>query len=150
MDSDFPSPAEIVAAHLVIVVAVIHLSMGLLEWFKYAHAGLLFPPDLRWPLFVLSGFALIAGLFIAAQSPPRRRRPLYVAGILLMAVYVVGYFGWHLGGHRMKLIFGPGTDHHGPLDQFLLDHLFAGPVEFLAISTEVALAVMLAYLLIRD
>jgi hypothetical protein len=148
MDSDFPSPAEIVAAHLVIIVAVIHLSMGLLEWFRYAQIGLLIPPDLRWPLFVVSGFALIAGLFIAAQG--RHRRPLYVGGILLMAVYVVGYFGWHLGGHRAKLLFGAGTDHHGPLVPFLLDHLFAGPVEFLAIVTEVALAVLLVYLLVRD
>jgi uncharacterized membrane protein len=148
LESDFPSPAKLVAAHLVVIVAVMHLSMGLLEWFRYASVGFLVPPDFRWPLFVVSGFALIAGLFIAAQG--RHRRPLYAGGILLMIVYVVGYFGWHLGGHRARLIFGAGTDHHGPLVPFLVEHLFAGPVEFLAIVTEVALALMLAYLLVKE
>lgn len=148
MDSDFPSPAALVAAHLAIVVAVIHLSMGLLEWFQYAAIGLLIPPDLRWLLFVVSGLAIVAGLVLAAQG--RYRRPLYVGGIILMATYVVGYFGWHWGGHRRLLLFGEGTHHHGPLVPFLVEHLFAGPIEFLAIASEVALAILLAYLLIRD
>jgi hypothetical protein len=148
MDSDLPSPAKLVAAHLVIVVAVVHLSMGLYEWFRYASVGFLVPPDLRWPLFVVSGFAMIVGLFIAAQG--LHRRLLYSGGIVLMVAYVVGYFGWHLGGHRAKLLFSRGTDHHGPLGQFLLDHLFAGVVEFLAIVSEVALALVLVYLLVKE
>jgi hypothetical protein len=146
LDSDFPSPVKLVAAHLVVVVGIIHVSLGLYNWFRWLNAGFLVPRDLRWPLFVVSGLALIAGLFIAAQG--RHRRTLYAAGIGLMIVYVVGYFSWHLGGHGF--VFREPTPHQGPVGQFLLDHLFAGPVKFLAIVSEVALAVVLAYLLVKE
>jgi hypothetical protein len=149
MDDDLPAPVYLLAAHLAVVVAVIHLSLGLFNWLRWASAGFLFPQDVRWPLFVASGVALVLGLLLAAQG--RYRRPLYVGGILLMVGYVVGYFGWHLGGHRTFLLFGENTGHHHePLSTVLLDHLFAGPVEFLAIASEVALAVVLAYLLVRE
>ncbi|RBI62082.1 hypothetical protein DMJ13_09310 [halophilic archaeon] len=148
MDSELPSPAHLIAAHLAVVVAVIHLTLGIFNWVRWASAGFLVPRDLRWPLFVVSGLALVAGLLLAAQG--RHRRPLYLGGILLMVGYVVGYFGWHLGGHRPLLVVGSGMDHRGPLVPFLLDHLFAGPVEFLAIASEVALAVVLSYLLVAE
>ncbi|WP_433629771.1 hypothetical protein [Halomicrococcus sp. NG-SE-24] len=147
MDSELPSPAHLVAAHLAVVVAVVHLTLGVFNWVRWASAGFLFPRDLRWPLFVVSGLALVAGLLLAAQG--RHRRPLYLGGILLMVGYVVGYFWWHLRGHR-PLTVGSGTYHRGPLVPFLLDHLFAGPVEFLAIASEVALAVVLSYLLVAE
>ena len=146
MDSDYPSPLLVVAAHLAVVVAVVHLTLGVYNWIRYANAGFLVPRDLRWPLFVISGLFLVAGLVLAVQG--RYRRPLYLGGIGLMTVYVVGYFGWHLGGHRALFFVGPGTHHRGSLVQFLLDHLFAGPVEFLTIVSEVALAVILLYLLV--
>ena len=149
MDSDFPSPAHLVAAHLAVVVAVIHLSLGLLNWARWIRAGFLIPPDIRWPLFVFSGVALFVGLLLAAQG--RYRRSLYLGGIALMVGYVVGYFGWHLGGHRSLLAFGESTGHHhAPLSRVLFDHLFAGIPEFLAIASEVALAVLLAYLLVAE
>lgn len=142
------SPIHLVAAHLAVIVAVVHLSMGLYNWFRWASAGFLLPRDVRWPLFVISGLALFAGLLLAAQR--RYRRPLYVGGILLMAAYVVGYFAWHATGHRPLLLFGEGAGHTGPLVPFLLDHLFAGPIEFLAIASETALAVVLGYLLVTE
>jgi hypothetical protein len=149
MDSDFPSPVRLVAAHLAVVVAVIHLSLGLLNWVKWMSAGFLVPRDVRWPLFVFSGVALLVGLLLAAQG--RYRRPLYLGGIALMVGYVVGYFGWHLGGHRSLLAFGESAGHHRePLATVLLDHLFAGVPEFLAIVSEVTLAVLLAYLLVAE
>ena len=148
LESDFPSPVYLVTAHLAVLVAVIHLTMGLYNWIRWANAGFLIPRDLRWPLFVFSGVVMIVGLLLAAQG--RYRRPLYLGGIALMAVYVLGYFGWHVGGHRPLLFIGEGAGHTGPLVPFLLDHLFAGPVKFLAIASEVALAVMLAYLLVAE
>lgn len=148
MDSEFPSPVHLIAAHLAVVVAVIHVTLGLYNWIRWASAGFLIPRDLRWPLFVFSGVVLLVGLLLAAQG--RYRRPLYLGGIVLMGVYVLGYFGWHAGGHRPLLIFGEGTGHRGPLVPFVLDHLFAGPVEFLAIVSEVVLAVLLVYLLLSE
>lgn len=148
MDSEFPRPIHLVAAHLAVVVAVIHLSMGLLEWFKWLQAGFLLPRDLRWPLFVVSGFAIVFALPLATRE--RYRRPVYLGGIALMVVYVLGYFGWHLGGHRPLFFLGQGHSHEVALVPFLLDHLFAGPVKFLAIATETALAGVLAYLFVAE
>ncbi|UPV76345.1 hypothetical protein M0R89_19480 (plasmid) [Halorussus limi] len=148
VDSGLSSPVHLLAAHLAVLVAVIHVTLGLYNWVRWASAGFLIPRDLRWPLFVFSGVVLVVGLLLAAQG--RYRRPLYVGGILLMAVYVVGYFAWHATGHRPLLLFGEGATHAGPLVPFLLDHLFAGPVKFLAIVSEVTLAVLLAYLLVRE
>jgi hypothetical protein len=149
MNSEFPTPAHLLAAHLAVVVAVIHVSLGLLNWVKWASAGFLIPRDVRWPLFVFSGVLLVVGLLVAARG--RYRKPLYLGGIALMVGYVVGYFGWHLGGHRSFLFLGESAGHHRePLATVLLDHLFAGVVEFLAIVSEVALAVVLAYLFVRE
>ncbi len=145
MDFDSVSPARFVAAQLAVVVAVLHLSLGILNWIRWASAGFLVPRDLRWPLFVLSGLAIVIGLLLASAG--RYRRPLYAGGIVLMAGYILGYFGWHLSGHRPLLLFGAGSQHRGPLLPFLLDHLFAGPVEFLALASEFALLVLLVYLL---
>ena len=146
--SDFPAPIYFVAAHLALVVAVLHLTMGLYNWFRWLSAGFLLPRDLRWPLFVVSGLAIVVGMVLAAQG--RYRRPLYAGGIGLMAVYILGYFGWHVSGHKPLLFFGEGAGHEGPLLEYLLDHLFAGVVEFLALASEFALAVVLAYLLIKE
>lgn len=147
LDSDFPSPVYLVAAHLAVVVAVIHLSLGLFNWIRWAQAGFLVPRDLRWPLFVISGLAMFIGLLLAAQG--RYQRPLYAGGILLMVVYVVGYFSWHITGHRPLLFFGEAGQHQTPLSTLLIDHLFAGPVKFVAIASEVALALLLVYLLVQ-
>lgn len=148
MDSGLPSLSYLVGAHLVVIVAVIHFTLGLYNWIRWASAGFLVPRDLRWPLFVVSGLALLVGLVLAARG--RYRRRLYLGGIALMAVYVLGYFGWHAEGHRPLFFLGEGSSHTGPLVPFVLDHLFAGPVEFLAIASEVALAATLAYFLVTE
>ncbi|WP_132058574.1 hypothetical protein [Halorussus amylolyticus] len=148
MDSDLPSPAKLVAAHLAVITAVIHLTMGLYNWVRWASAGFFIPRDLRWPLFTISALAIVVGLYLAAQN--RYRRPLYLGGIGLMATYIFGYFAWHLTGHRPLLLFGQGSQHDVPTVQFIVDHLFAGPVEFVAIASQVGLAVLLAYFLLTE
>lgn len=91
-------------------------------------------------------FFIVSGLLVATL--PRYRRPIYAGGILLMGGHVVGYFGWHFGGHQPWLVVEQGASYHeGPLVPFLLDHLFAGPMVFLTIGSEVTLAVVLGYLL---
>ena len=140
--------AQVVAAHLALVAAMVHLTLGLFNWIRYASVGLLIPPDARWPLFVVSGLAILGGMVAVARG--RAKRPLYLGGIGLMLVYIVGYFGWHVSGHRALLFVGPATEHRGPLLTYLVDHLFAGPVEFLAIVSEAGLVVLLLYLLVTD
>jgi hypothetical protein len=136
-------PVHVVAAHLVVLVAVIHLALGVSNWLTYLRAGILLPPDLRWPLFVVSGVALVGGLVAAVADA--ERRPLYVGGIVLMAVYIVGYFAWHASGHRPLFFVGPGTHHHGSTLAYLAAHAVAGPVETLALTSETALAGLLGY-----
>lgn len=141
-------PLHVVAAHLAVLVAVIHLALGVSNWLTYLGGGIIVPPDVRWPLFVVSGLAIVAGLVAAVAGVDRR--PLYAAGVGLMLVYIVGYFAWHVGGHRPLLIVGPGTHHHGSTVSYLVAHVFAGPVEFLALASETALAGLLALLYYRD
>jgi hypothetical protein len=141
-------PIHVVAAHLAVLVAVIHLALGVSNWLTYLGGGIVVPPDVRWPLFVLSGLAIVGGLVAAIAGVDRR--PLYAAGVGLMAVYVVGYFAWHVGGHRPLLVVGPGTHHHGSTLSYLVAHVFAGPVEFLALASETALAGLLGVLYYRD
>jgi len=145
MDDDRLTWLRLAGANLALIVALLHLGLGIVNWLRYLSGGVLVPTDIRWPLFVLSGIAMLAGLALARE--PRYRRPLYASGMVLMIVYVVGYFGWHVGGHRRLILFGPSTHHDVPLTTFLIDHLFAGAIEFVAIVTEVALFGVLAYLL---
>ena len=145
MDDDRLSWLRLAAANLALIVALLHLGLGIVNWLRYLSGGLLVPTDIRWPLFVLSGIGMLVGLALARQ--PRFRTPLYAGGMLLMVVYVVGYFWWHVGGHRRLILVGPSTHHDVPLIPFLIDHLFAGVIEFVAIVTEVALFVVLGYLM---
>lgn len=148
MGSDFRGWIRLLGANLALIVALLHLGLGIVNWLRYLSGGFLIPTDIRWPLFVISGIALLVGLFLSARD--RWRRPMYIAGMGLMVVYVVGYFGWHLGGHRRLIVFGPSTPHEVSLLPFLIDHLFAGAVEFVAIVSEVSLFVVLAYLVVVD
>jgi hypothetical protein len=149
MDLRAFDPIHVLAAHLTVAVAVLHLALGVSNWATYLGAGILVSPDLRWPLFVVSGLALVAGL-VAAIADAVDHRTLYVAGIVLMVVYVVGYFAWHVGGHRALFFVGPATHHHGSTLEYLLAHVVAGPTETFALASETALAAVLAYLLVRD
>ena len=148
MEDDRRAWLRLAGANLALIVALLHLGLGLVNWLRYLSGGVLVPTDIRWPLFVISGVAMLVGLALARE--PRYRTPLYAGGMLLMVVYIVGYFGWHVGGHRRLILFGPSTHHDVPLLPFLIDHLFAGVIEFVAIVTEVALFVVLGYLIYAE
>jgi hypothetical protein len=149
MTEEFPRPIHFVAGVLAANVVAVHVGLGVFNWARWLTAGFLLPRDFRWPVFVVSGIVMAVGV-VAAGKGWTARRPLYVGGIVLSLGYVVGYFGWHLSGHRPLLIVGRGLPHDIDTVQFVLDHLFAGPLEFFAIFTEVTLAVVLAYLLVVE
>lgn len=137
---------EFIAAQLVFVAALIHLTLGVVNWMRWVRGGFLVPQDVRWPAFVISGVAIFVGLYYASHRT--ERRPFYVAGIVAMAGYVLGYFGWHLTGHRPLFFVGEGAGTESVSVAWVLDHLFAGPVEFASIFVEVSAVVALAALLV--
>lgn len=143
-----PRLARLAGVQLAFVVALIHLLLGLRYWTLYAMGGNYLPPDVRVPLWTLSGLAMLSGVVAAYRGAPRR--PLYVAGVGLMLVYILGYFSWHLGGHRAFFVVGDPALHDTSVVTFVVDHAFAGPVEFVALATETALLGVLGYLLYAE
>ena len=134
-----------VAAQLVFVAALLHLGLGVWNWLRWLDAGFLLPQDLRWPAFVASALVIYYSLHRSLHAEDRR--PYYLAGIVAMLTYAVGYFAWHIGGHPVLLIpgtAGVGTENLGI--QWFLDHLFAGPAEFFSVAVEVLAAVLLGIL----
>lgn len=146
MDDDTRFIVEFVAAQAVFVAALIHLTLGVINWLRYVRAGLFVPQDVRWPVFVVSGAALVAGLYVASHRDRRRR--FYAAGVAVMLGYAVGYFAWHLGGH--PTLFGPAGVTETVSVQWFLDHLLAGPVEFASIVAESVAAALLSVLWLTD
>lgn len=149
MDPDTRATLRFVGAQLVFVVGLLHLVLGVLNWLRWLQVGFVVPRDARWPLFVVSGLAVLGGLVLASRAADRR--PYYASGIVVMLGYVVGYFGWHLGGHRPLLVAGPAPPATEAVSlQWFLDHLLAGPVETLAVVAEVLAAAVLLALLVSD
>jgi hypothetical protein len=143
MNDGYRSTLLFIASQLVVLSALIHVSLGALKWGEYAGLGILFPPDIRWPLFVVSGVAVLVGIGLARQSPQRRR--WYLAGVVVMLVYVAAYFLWHLGGHRPLFILGPAT-HHNVTLEFVVAHYLAGSLETFTLTVELLAAVLLSIL----
>jgi len=134
-----------ITSQLVFIAALVHFGLGTVEWLRWLSAGFLVPQDARWPLFVLSGVAIFVGMVLAWRAD--NRRPFYLVGIVVMVGYVLAYFGWHLGGHRTLLVAGPAAGNPESISvQWLVDHLFAGPAEFLSIVVETLAAIGLAVL----
>ena len=136
------------ASQLVFVVGLLHLGLGAVNWLRWAGAGFLVPRDLRWPVFVVSGLAVLVGLYLARGADDRR--PYYAAGIAAMLGYFVGYFAWHLTGHRPLLLVGAAPAMETVTVGWFLDHLFAGPLETVALFAEALAALALAALLWRE
>ena len=148
MDADRRAVLEFAAAQLAFVVGLLHLGMGLVNWTRYLGAGFYVPPDARWPAFVASGIVVLAGIVLARRADDRR--PSYAAGVVAMLGYAVGYFGWHLAGHRPLLVLGPAAAAESVTLRWFLDHLFAGPLETVAVLAEVLAALLLLGLLLGD
>jgi len=149
MDGDTRRLVAFVASQLVFVAALIHVGLGTVNWIRWLAAGFLVPRDARWPAFVLSALAILVGIYAASRAG--NRRPYYLAGVVAMLGYVVAYFGWHLGGHRLLLVTGPAAGNAESISlQWFLDHLFAGAVEFVSILVETLAAIGLAVLFVTE
>jgi hypothetical protein len=147
MNEDRRRILRLLAAQSAFVVALIHVGVGAVEWSRWLGAGFLVPRDLRWPVFVVSGLAVVGGIYLGSRADARTRRRLYAAGIVVMAGYVVGYFLWHLTGHRPLLVLGAGAGTESVSVSWFLAHLFAGPTEFASILFETLSVVLLTVLL---
>jgi len=139
---------RLAAGQLAVIVGMLHLWLGVREWSLYLGGGIVVPPDVRVPLWTLSGLALLVGVGIVALADITDRR-LYAAGAALSVVYILGYYSWHLGGHRSFFVGGEAVLHDSGPVAFVLNHTFAGPVEFFALLTEAALLAALIALLRR-
>jgi hypothetical protein len=143
MHAQHRSKLLFIASQLVILSALIHTSLGAQKWSEYARFGVLFPPDIRWPLFIVSGVAVVAGIGLARQSPHRRR--WYLAGVVMMVGYVAAYFFWHLGGHRPLFIHRPAI-HHDLTLEIIVAHYTAGTLETFTLTIELLAGILLVIL----
>lgn len=139
----------VVGATLAYVVAAIHLihpKLGMPRLILLASTGnlSLLVNHPRPLVFVLSGLAIVVGVSLAIWG--YRRRELLALGIVLMLVYIVGYFAWHFSGHGGFL---PGREPllHGlsPLEN-VAQHLTGDAYALASKAAEVALLVILVYL----
>lgn len=142
-----------VAAALAVLVAAIHLFHAergfprLVELVTTDNVDLL-ATDPRPLLFVLAGVAILAGVFLVLWEFPRK--PVYLAGMVLMTTFLAGYFVWHLTGHGGFL---PGRYPHfhgrSPVGA-VVDHLARYPVARISKLAEAILLVLLAVLYRRE
>ncbi|MFC7131875.1 MULTISPECIES: hypothetical protein [Salinibaculum] len=159
MDRFLSRALRLLAAQLVVLTAVIHLSWGLPRAAVYLDPAALELylstsafPDPRPVLFVLSGSAVAVGL-VAAWRGYLSMAQAYRLGIAMMAVYVVGWVVWHTTGHG-QLLFGEavtgvggGHQHQAGLVATIVDHIVTLPLEAASKSAEVgAIALFLALL----
>jgi len=138
---------------LTYIVAAIHLfhpSSGFPRLVEIALIGRpgLIASDPRPLVFVVSAVLLIVGANLVLAN--RWRRPLYLAGIAVVATYFLGYFLWHFTGHGGFL---PGREplYHGlsPLEN-VVSHLTTDVLAAVSKVLEVALLAVLVTLYGRE
>lgn len=109
---------------IVILVAILHLahqSAGFPALVTFIDAGTPFI-DPRPIAFTLSGAALIIGT-LAVWNGYIPRREAYLAGMAMLAVYLLGYIVWHLTGHGGFWPYLEGRHHDGNPIMVMFDHL---------------------------
>ncbi len=148
MDTRSRDALLFVASQLVFVAAMLHIGIGAVEWLRRVQYGLLVPYQLKFPLFILAGVAVIAGMGLAWQA--ERKRPWYLAGFVTMLGFVFTYFVFHLTTLEDYLIRGAQGHSHELTRQVLIDHYFAGPFETITLTIELLAAALLAVLYVFD
>lgn len=139
-------------AALGFVVAAVHLfhpthGFGRFVTILAADPGL-FASHPRSLAFVLSGLAIVLGINYALVSGANRT--IYALGAGLMAVYVVGYLGWHLSGHGGFLPNRRPIYHGLAPHEAVIAHLTTDPWAAVALVTELALLAVLVVLYRRE
>lgn len=141
---------RVAAGVLAYVVATVHLFHPKLGGRRLVRLLTVNPAviatDPRPLAFVLSGLALVAGVLLV-QRDNLHERPALLAGIGLMVVYLVGYFGWHLSGHGGFLPNREPLYHDFTPVEATVAHLGGDPFAATAVLSELALLVVLLALL---
>ena len=149
MNEETRSWVELLALQLAGLVVATHVYWGLDRFTEQLRYGVYVDP--RPLLFVLSSAAIIAGIAYVALGG--RRKPVYALGIVLMFVYVFGYWGWHLMGHLPALPWVDNQAHPhpgwGPVET-LFRHLGEDDVALVSKLAELALAIVLGVLWIEE
>lgn len=112
---------RLIAVQSTLASVALHLLWGLPRAVIYFRTGTIADP--RPYLFVVSGVALLAAvtaLYFDAKHPTPTQIYAFCAGVL--ALYVVGYLWWHLGGHGGLI---PGVKGYGHPDLSNLGVLFS-------------------------
>jgi hypothetical protein len=130
------------AGLLCVMVAGIHLYWGIPRFLLYTSIGTM--PDPRPLAFVLSGHAILIAVTLTAAGVLEARR-LYLPGIGLMILHIVGYAAWHtVLSHGVS-----GTAHThatstllGQL-QIVIEHLLHSPLPLISKVAELAVLVLL-------
>lgn len=135
------------AATLGLIVAGIHLYWGMPRFVGYLNVGWILQPDPRPLAFVLSGHALLLGLTLGALDVVDRRI-LYVGGILLACVYLLGYGAWHtILDHGGFWPWAPsGSSHGGSPLSTVAGHLLSDRFVFVSKLAELGLIAVLGVL----
>lgn len=140
-------------ASLAFVVAAIHLyhpRRGFPRLVTLAATGNLglLRTDPRPVLFVLSGLGIVLGILLVLWEYPRR--PIYLAGMVLVLAYLIGYFAWHLTGHGGFLPMRKPVYHGLSPVEAVVSHLREDPIARLSKITELLLLVVLVSLYRRE
>lgn len=142
---------RVVAGLLAALVAGIHLYWGIPRFTLYASVGSM--PDPRPLAFVLSGHVILIGISLVAAGVLRAER-LYVPGIVLMVIHLVGYGAWHtvLSHGTTAGPRAPGHSHGGPVAVMgdVVTHLLNSPLALGAALSELGVIVVLGILLVRS
>ena len=139
------------AGLLALLVAWIHLlhpRLGFGRLLVYLEVGTLYDP--RPPLFVAASLLVMVGVGLGLLGSYRRQ--LYLGGIALMIVMLVGYVAWHTvldhGGFWPHL-HAHAHDHHGVVETMVI-HLANDRVALVSKVSEVVLLVLLLALYHAD
>jgi hypothetical protein len=151
MSEQFEGPLRVVAGLLAAVTAGIHLYWGIPRFTLYASIGTM--PDPRPLAFVLSGHAILIAITLVAAGVLNAER-LYLPGIILMIIHLGGYVAWHtVLSHGVAGGTEPAGHSHGGSIAIIGDvatHLLHSPLALGAAVTEVAVILLLGFLLVRS
>lgn len=138
---------RLAAFALAVVVAATHLYWALPQIVRQLHFGMAHDP--RPAAFLLAVFAMSLGVMLAYQGFDPG--PVYLGGMALMVVFLVGYGAWHTVLDHGA--FWPGRHAHGhdePALWVIVDHLLADRLALVSKLAEAALLAVLALLYVEE
>jgi len=149
MDESTRGTLGFVAVQLAAVYAGLHFYWAFPKLVRTVQYGQPLYRDPR-PLLFVGLTVLVLGGLVLVQQGAIPRTAAYVAGMALMAVSIVAWMVWHLGGHVALLPWAPegvSQTHVGNPVAVLLEHAVGDPIEGLSKLVEVALFGVLGALL---